>query len=144
MLMSAAGDNLVVPDLVSFSSVCRLHQSSDPAGLEKAAKVFKRAGRVGPEGSMEFPDIIFFGCPRLHAVKPKTQPRGPRNLYHMEELSLKVATSSRTHKCTTPAVLTQQVETLIVSKRHRLFAKMKDMHADGNIEAGPDVLHTTG
>jgi hypothetical protein len=147
MLMSAAGDNLVVPDLVSFSSVCQAYTKVQiQPGLEKAAKVFKPSWKSWLEGSMEFPDIIFFSL-RLssHACKAEDATQRAEELVrHMEELSLKVDVKLNTQVYNTllSSYATSR-DADRVEKAQTLFAKMKDMHADGNIEAGPDA-HTTG
>jgi pentatricopeptide repeat protein len=145
MLMSAAGDNLVVPDLVSFSSVCQAYtKSSDPAGLEKAANVFKRAEELALEGSMEFPDIIFFSSVVLAFTRSKAEDatqRAEQLVHHMEELSLEgrdVKPNTQVYNTLLSSYATSR-DGDRVEKAQTLFGKMKDMHADGNVEAGPDV-----
>jgi pentatricopeptide repeat protein len=145
MLMSDAGDNRVIPDLVSFSSVCQAYaKSSDPAGLQNAAKVFKRAEQLALEGSMEFPDIIFFSSVVLAFTRSKSEDatkRAEQLVHHMEQLSQKgrdVKPNTQVYNTLLSCYATSR-DADRVEKATTLFAKMKDMRADGNSEAGPDV-----
>jgi pentatricopeptide repeat protein len=145
MQLSAAGDNLVVPDLVSFSSVCQAYaKSSDPDGLEKAEKVFDRAEQLALEGSMEFPDIIFFSSVVLAFSRSKSDDATKKAeglVHYMEGLSQKgrdIKPTTQVYNTLLSSYATSR-EPDRVEKAKALFAKMKDLRDNGDRDAAPDV-----
>jgi hypothetical protein len=102
-----------------------LHQSSDPAGLEKAAKVFKQAEELALEGSMEFPDIIFFSSLSLAFTRSKAEERNQRAetcaSHGGTQLGGRDVKPTQVYNTLLSSYATSQ--TPIVSKRHRLLQR---------------------
>jgi hypothetical protein len=104
-----------------------LHQSSDPAGLEKAAKVFKRELKSWPwkdpwSFQTSFSSLQLSLAFTRSKAEDATQ-RAEELVRHMEELSLKVVTSSQHTVYNTLLSSYATSQTPIVSKRHRLLQR---------------------
>jgi hypothetical protein len=145
MQLSAACDNIVVPDLVSFSSVCQAYSKSpDPSALEKAVKVFERAEQSALDGILEFPDIVFFSSVVLAFTRSKSEKATEKAeglVRHMQKLSEKgrdVKPNTIVYNTLLSSYATSQHSDR-VDKAKALFAEMKERYASGEKDAGPDV-----
>lgn len=146
MQLSAAGDNVVYPDLVSFSSVCQAYaKSPEPDGLEKAEKVFERAEQLALEGSMEFPDIVFFSSVVLAFTRSRSEKATEKAeglVQHMDRLSEQgrdVKPNTQVYNTLLSCYATSRSSDR-VDKATALLEKMKSLQAAGDTEAGPDAF----
>lgn len=141
MELSSVSDNPVNPDIVSYCSVCQAYAiSSIPDGAERAVELIQKAEDLAEQGSLPYPDSIFYSGIALALTRGKIPniAMAEKLVHQMEDFDKEGRRNIRPNTVTYNGLLGAWAHSRFPDKLEQALSLLERMKS-GHRESAPDT-----